>query len=77
MMEEFREQYKKELIDQEVESNKRTLKGFVWFLLAVALIWLLTVIGFFEVDKKLITIAFVSTFILFLLPWYIFFKGDL
>lgn len=76
-MEEFREQYKKELIDQEVESNKRTLKGFVWFLLAVALIWLLTVIGFFEVDKKLITIAFVSTFILFLLPWYIFFKGDL
>lgn len=77
MMEDFREQYRKELIYQEIKSNKHTLKGFIWFLIAVAFVWLLTVTDFFEVDKTLITIAFVSTFILFLPPLYIFFKGDL
>lgn len=76
-MEDFREQYRQELIYQEVKSNKHTLKGFIWFLIAVAFVWLLTVTGFFEVDKTLITVTFVSTFVLFLPPLYIFFKGDL
>lgn len=75
-MEDFREQYGRELIYQEIKSNKHTLKGFIWFLVAVTFIWLLTVTGFFEVDKKLITIAFASTVVLFLPPLYIFFKGD-
>ena len=67
-MEDFREQYRQELIYQEVKSNKHTLKGFIWFLIAVAFVWLLTVTGFFEVDKTLITVTFVSTFVLFLPP---------
>lgn len=76
-MEDFKEQYKQELIYQEIKANKHTLKGFVWFLLGVAFIWLLTVTDFFEVDKKLITIAFVSTLVLFMPSLYIFLKSDL
>lgn len=76
-MEDFKEQYRRELADQEIRSNKHTLKGFGWFLIAVALIWLLTVTGFFEVDKKLITIAFISNIILFIPAVYIYLKSDL
>lgn len=76
-MEDFKEQYRQELVYQEIKSNKHTLEGFMWFLAGIACIWLLTTIGFFRVDKKLITIAFVSTFILFLLPLYLYFRGDL
>lgn len=56
----------KELRYQEIKSNKYTLKGFMWFLLFLCLVWLLTVIGFFEMNKRLSTIALVSTIILFL-----------
>ncbi|MBO5486647.1 MAG: GGDEF domain-containing protein, partial [Eubacterium sp.] len=76
-MRDFVEQYRQELVNQEIKSNKRTLTGFIWFLVAVALIWVLTVAGFFEVDKKLITIAFVSTAVLLLPPLYVLFWGDL
>lgn len=76
-MEDFKEQYQRELIYQEIKSNKYTLKGFGRFLLAVALIWLLTVTGFFEVDKKLISLAFLSNIILFIPALYISFKSDL
>lgn len=76
-MEDFKEQYYRELIYQEIKSNKHTLKGFCWFLLAVALIWLLTVTGFFEVDKRLITIAFLSNIILFIPALSISFRSDL
>ncbi len=76
-MEDFKEQYRQELIYQEIKANKHTLKGFVWFLLGVAFIWMLTVTDFFEVDKKLITIAFVSTLVLFMPSLYIFLKSDL
>lgn len=77
MMEDLKEQYRRELTYQEIKSNKHTLKGFVWFLAAVALTWLLTVTGFFEVDKKLITIALISTIVLFIPPLYIFLTNDL
>lgn len=76
-MEDFKEQYRHELIYQEIKSNKRTLKGFIWILLAVAVIWLLTLTGFFEVDKKLMNVAFIATFALLMPSVYIFFKGDL
>lgn len=76
-MDDFKEQYFQELDYQEIKSNKHTLKGFCWFLLAVAFIWLLTVLGFFEVDKKLITISFAANIILFIPAVYIFFKSDL
>lgn len=76
-MEDFKEQYRRELVYQEIKSNKHTLKGFSWFLIAVAFIWLLTVTGFFEVDKKLITIAFLSNIVLFIPAMYIYLKNDL
>ena len=77
MMDDFKKQYFQELDYQEIKSNKHTLKGFCWFLLAVAFIWLLTVLGFFEVDKKLITISFLANIILFIPAVYIYFKSDL
>ncbi len=76
-MEGFKEQYQQELIYQEIKSNKRTLKSFIWFLLAVAFIWLLTVTGFFEVDKQLTTIAFLSNVVLFIPAFFIFIRSDL
>ena len=76
-MENFKEQYQRELDYQEIKSNKYTLKGFCWFFIAVAFIWLLTVMGFFEVDKRLITIAFVSNIVLFIPAIYIYFKSTL
>lgn len=76
-MEDFKEQYYRELDYQEIKSNRHTLKGFSWFLIAVAFIWLLTVTGFFEVDKKLITISFLANIILFIPAVYINYKSDL
>lgn len=76
-MEDFKEQYQQELIYQEIKSNKRTLKGFCWFLITVAFIWLLTVTDFFEVDKKLISIAFLSNVVLFIPVVSIYVKSDL
>lgn len=76
-MDDFKEQYLQELDDQEIKSNRYTLKGFCWFFLAVAFIWLLTVLGFFEVDKKLTSIAFFMNVILFIPAVYIFLKCDL
>lgn len=76
-MEDFKEQYQQELIYQEIKSNKRTLKGFCWFLITVAFIWLLTVTDFFEVDKKLISIAFLSNVVLFIPAVSIYVKSDL
>lgn len=52
IMEDFKEQYRRELIYQEIKSNKRTLKGFIWFLAAVAFIWMLTMTGFFSGGQK-------------------------
>lgn len=76
-MEDFVEQYQNELVYQEIKSNRHALKGFSWFIIAVAFIWLLTVTGFFEVDKKFITIAFLSNLVLFIPAVYIYRKSDL
>lgn len=76
-MEDFKKQYHRELAYQEIKSNKHTLKGFCWFLIAVAFIWLLTVLDFFEVDKKLITIAFLANIVLFIPAVYIYVRIDL
>lgn len=73
----FKTQYEHELLQQEITANKNTLKGFVWFLLAVALVWVLTMINFFEVDKTLTSIAFLANIVLFFPPFYIMRRGDL
>lgn len=76
-MDNLQRQYRQELICQEMKANERTLKGFVWFLLATAFMWVLTVIGLFQVDLTLITIAFISTAVLFIPAFVIYNKGDL
>ena len=75
--ENFIVQYEQELFSQEINANKRILNGFVWFLGAVALVWLLTITGFFNVDKNMVTYAFLLTFLLFLPAFYLIFRGDL
>ena len=57
-IEDFRTQYEQELIYQETNANKRTIKGFAWFLLAVGFVWVFTMLGIFEVDKTMTSVAF-------------------
>jgi len=76
-VENFITQYEQELLSQEVNSNKRTLNGFLWFFAGVGFIWILTITGFFEIDKHMTTIAFFITFALFLPAFYLYFKKDL
>lgn len=76
-MEEFREQYSQELAYQEIRANKYTLQGFIWFLAAEALVWLLNITGFFEVDKKLLTVTFTLSLVLLIPALYIRLKGNL
>lgn len=73
----FIEQYEKELISQEINANKRILNGFIWFLAAIAVVWLLTVYGIFTVDVTMVTDAFLLCFFLFLPAFYFIFRGDL
>ena len=74
--ENFIAQYEQELVSQEIGANKRILNGFIWFLGAVALVWILTIIGFFNVDKNMVTYAFFISFILFLPAFYLIFRGS-
>ena len=48
----FIAQYEQELELQEINANKRILNGFIWFLAAVALVWVLSVTDFFKVVMK-------------------------
>lgn len=71
----IKSQYEKELIYQEINSNKRTLKGIVWFLLAMGFVWLLTFIRFFDVSLQMVSITLCITALLFLTPLIMLFKG--
>ena len=44
-MENYQEQYKQELHQQEINSNLRTLKGFLWIFVTILILWLLTLVG--------------------------------
>ncbi len=76
-VENFIAQYEQELDTQEINANKRILNGFVWFLAAIALVWVLTITGFFNVDKNMVTAAFLLSFILFLPAFYLMYRGNL
>lgn len=76
-MKDLREEYKKELIYQEIKSNNSTIKGMGWFLVGLAAVWILTATGFFEVDKGLVSISFIVTLILFMPCFVLRVKGDL
>lgn len=75
--ENFIAQYEQELVSQEIGANKRILNGFIWFLGAIALVWVLTIIGFFNVDKNMVTYAFFISFILFIPAFFLMFQKDL
>lgn len=71
------QQFEQEFRKQEMEANKQSLMGFVWFFLAEAVVWLLTMINFFIIDKKTISITLAITLILFIPLIFIAWKGDL
>lgn len=76
-IEDFRTQYEQELIYQETNANKRTIKGFAWFLLAVGFVWVFTMLDIFEVDKTMTSVAFFANIVLYLGPFYLMLRGDL
>ena len=57
MMENYQEKYKKELHQQEINSNIHTLKGFFWIFVTILLLWLLTLVRIFIVDSRIFTMA--------------------
>ena len=57
MMENYQEKYKKELYQQEINSNIHTLKGFFWIFVTILLLWLLTLVRIFIVDARIFTMA--------------------
>lgn len=67
-MNDLNEQYKIELKLQEKKSNVRTLKSFLWFFIAMVVIWLLTAVDFFVIDTRWVTIAFSISAAFFVIP---------
>lgn len=73
----YEKQFEQELIYQEIASNRYTIKGIFWFIVAMGFVWFLTAIRFFDIDFKLATIAFGATVFLFIPSLVYFRKGDL
>lgn len=71
------EQYNLELRYQEKKSNVRTLRSFLWFFIAMVVIWVLTAVDFFVIDTGMVTIAFSIAAVLMLVPLMVFLKGNL
>ena len=65
-VENFIVQYELESLAQEVNANKRILNAFVWVLAAIALLWIGAVTGLLEVNRLMVTVAFLLSFILYL-----------
>lgn len=65
-MDNFNSQYEKELAYQEITSNKYTLYGILLFIGVELLILLLNIIGFFELDNRILS-AVIGTSIVLLL----------
>ena len=53
-MENYQEQYNQELHQQEINSNLRTLKGFLWLCVTILILWLLALVGIFIVDAGIL-----------------------
>lgn len=76
-MENYQEQYKQELHQQEINSNLRTLKGFFWIFVTILIIWLLTLARIFIVDAGIFTIAVGVSAVMGIPVLYIYKKVDL
>ncbi len=69
--------YEAELLRQEINANKHTVKSFLWFLLAMTVIWLLTMIDFFLVPKSSVCICYALALTSFIPTFLIYRKKDL
>ena len=76
-MENYQEQYKQELHQQEINSNLRTVKGFFWIFVTILIIWLLTLARIFIVDAGIFTIAVALSAVMGIPVLYIYKKVDL
>lgn len=76
-MENYQEQYKQELHQQEINSNLRTLKGFVWIFVTILVLWLLTLVRVFIVDAGIFTMAVAMSVVVGIPVLYIYKKVDL
>lgn len=76
-MENYQEQYKQELHQQEINSNLRTLKGFLWIFVTILILWLLTLVGIFIVDAGIFTMAVGMSVVIGIPVLYIYKKVDL
>ena len=63
-MSDFKKQYDKELQYQEIKSNRYTLNGVIMFIIMELIIWILNMIGLFEIDSTTITTAAVISIVL-------------
>lgn len=77
MMENYQEKYKKELHQQEINSNIHTLKGFFWIFVTILLLWLLTLVRIFIVDSRIFTMAAGVSAVMGIPVLYIYKKVDL
>lgn len=76
-MENYQEQYKQELHQQEINSNLRTLKGFFWIFVTILILWLLTLVRIFIVDAEIFTMAAGLSVVMGIPVLYIYKKVDL
>lgn len=63
-MDNFNARYEKELAYQEITSNKYTLYGILLFIGVELLIWILNIIGFFELDNQIMSAVIGSSIVL-------------
>lgn len=52
-----KEQFKRELVQQEIQANKRILAGFRYFTTTYVAVWFLSMVGFFEMDRGKMTLT--------------------
>lgn len=76
-MRDFNEQYQTERNSQERKANIRTIKGFAWLLGGMALVWVLTMVGFFIIGREPVNLAFALSLVLFVVPGVIACGGSL
>lgn len=76
-VENFIVQYEKENQAQEVNANKRVLNGILWFLVAIVLLWILTLTDTLDIGKNMATSAFFLSFLLYLPCLFLIYRGNL
>lgn len=76
-MENYQEQCNTELRNQEIKSNQRTLTGFMWMMIAITVMWVLTLVRFFDVNTEVFSRAYILSAVLLIPIVYIYFRCDI